>query len=353
MTKAENPTTLSTALFASEVRAGLCRPGQKTLPSKYLYDALGSKLFEAISLLPEYGLTRADERILRRYSREIVRHIPKPAMVSELGSGSGRKTRWILTALSPETARDLTAGKQPGVVVETLHPRVPRSARCEREPLSYYPIEISRTALESCESELRDIEHISVVGVEREYLDGLREVAALRPEGTHLLVLFLGSTIGNFYSGADASFLRQVRRSLLPDDSLLLGTDLMKPLDQMLQAYDDPLGITAAFNLNLLTRINRELEGDFDLRQFEHAATFNEATGGIEMHIRSKREQVVRFRREDVSVEFGKGETIWTESCHKYTHESIRELAASSGFRVEAQWTDEEWPFAETLLLAE
>jgi len=91
MTKAENPTTLSTALFASEVRAGLCRPGQKTLPSKYLYDALGSKLFEAISLLPEYGLTRADERILRRYSREIVSHIPKPAMVSELGSGAGER----------------------------------------------------------------------------------------------------------------------------------------------------------------------------------------------------------------------------------------------------------------------
>jgi dimethylhistidine N-methyltransferase len=314
---------LTTSLFASEVSTGLCQSGQKTLPSKYLYDALGSGLFEAISLLPEYGLTRADERILRRYSREIVSYVPKPAMVSELGSGSGRKTRWILSAL------------------------------CEREPLSYYPIEISRTALESCESELRDIAHVSIVGVEREYLDGLREVTALRPEGTHLLVLFLGSAIGNFDAGADARFLRQVRSFLLPGDSLLLGTDLMKPVEQMLQAYDDPLGITAAFNLNLLTRINRELEGDFDLRQFEHAATFNEATGGIEMHIRSKREQVVRFRREDVSVEFGKGETIWTESCHKYTHESIRELAASSGFRVEAQWTDEEWPFAETLLLAE
>jgi dimethylhistidine N-methyltransferase len=313
----------TTAPFASEVRAGLCRPEQKTLPSKYLYDALGSTLFEAISLLPEYGLTRADERILSRNAREIVSHVPKPALVSELGSGSGRKTRWILSAL------------------------------CEREPLSYYPIEISRTALDSCESELRDIEHISIVGLEREYLDGLREVATLRPEGAHLLVLFLGSAIGNFDSGADARFPRAVRGFLLPGDSLLLGTDLMKPLDRMLQAYDDPLGVTAAFNLNLLARINRELGGDFDLRQFEHVAAFNESTGSIEMHIRSKRKQAVMFGSEGVSVVFGEGETIWTESCHKYTHESVGELAVSSGFRIEAQWTDEEWPFAETLLLAE
>lgn len=322
MTTAESPTTESVVQFALEIRAGLCRTGQKTLPSKYLYDPLGSTLFEAISLLPEYGLTRAEERILRQHSREIVRHVPKPALVSELGSGSGRKTRWILSAL------------------------------CEREPLSYYPIEISRTALASCESELRDIEHVSILGVEREYLDGMREVASLRPPGTHLLVLFLGSTIGNFDSGADARFLRQVRSFLLPGDSLLLGTDLMKPLDQMLQAYDDPLGVTAAFNLNLLARINRELRADFDLRQFEHVAAFNEATGSIEMHIRSKREQMVRFRHEAFSVVFGKGETIWTESCHKYTHESIGELAVSSGFRAEAQWTDNEWPFTETLLLA-
>jgi dimethylhistidine N-methyltransferase len=244
-------------------------------------------------------------------------------MVSELGSGSGRKTRWILSAL------------------------------CEREQLSYYPIEISSAALASCKSELRDIEQISIVGVEREYLDGLREVASLRPHGTHLLVLFLGSTIGNFDSGADARFLREVRGFLLPGDSLLLGTDLMKPVDQMLKAYDDPLGVTAAFNLNLLARINQELDADFDLRHFRHLAVFNEATGSVEMHIRSTREQTVRFPRDGYSVTFRQGETIWTESCHKYTHESVGELAALSGFRAEAQWTDDEWPFAENLLVAE
>jgi len=321
MTITAAPATESAVSFGLEVRAGLCQAGQKTLPSKYLYDPLGSALFEAISLLPEYGLTRAEERILRRHAEEIVSHVPRPVLVSELGSGNGRKTRWILSAL------------------------------CGREPLSYYPIEISRAALDSCQSELSDIEAVSIVGVEREYLDGLREVAALRPEGTHLLVLFLGSTIGNFDGGADARFLRDVRRFLLPGDSLLLGADLIKPLDRMLAAYDDPPGVTAAFNLNLLARINRELGGDFNLRGFEHVARFNEMTSSIEMHIRSRREQVVHVR-DSYAVAFKEGETIWTESCHKYTREAIAALAVASGFRQQAQWMDDEWPFAETLLLA-
>jgi uncharacterized SAM-dependent methyltransferase len=166
-------------------------------------------------------------------------------------------------------------------------------------------------------------------------------------------VLFLGSTIGNFDSGADARFLRQVRDFLLPGDSLLLGADLIKPVERMLKAYDDPLGVTAAFNLNLLARINQELDADFDLRSFEHWAPFREAAGSIEMHIRSTREQVVNLQREGFSVPFREGETIWTESCHKYTRESISELAALSGFREKAQWIDDEWPFAETLLIAE
>jgi L-histidine N-alpha-methyltransferase len=310
------------AQFACDVRAGLCKEGQKELPSKYLYDPLGSTLFEAISLLPEYGLTRADERLLQRHAREIVRHVPGPALVSELGSGNGRKTRWILNAL------------------------------CERGPVSYYPIEISPAALASCESELGDIESVSIVGVEREYLDGLREVAALRADGVHLLVLFLGSTIGNFDSGADARFLREVRSVLAPGDSLLLGADLLKPLARMLEAYDDPLGVTAAFNLNLLGRINRELDGDFDLRQFEHVARFNKAARSIEMHLRSKRLQVVNVRRGGFAVTFRAGETIWTESSHKYTQREIAELAVACGFRTEAQWVDDEWPFAENLLMA-
>jgi dimethylhistidine N-methyltransferase len=317
-----NLTSDSAAQFASDVRAGLLKKGQKELPSKYLYDPLGSALFEAISLLPEYGLTRADERLLRRHAGDLGRHVPSPANVSELGSGSGRKTRWILQALS------------------------------KRAAVSYYPIEISRAALATCESELDDIDGVSIVGIEREYLQGLEEVVAHRPDAVPLLVLFLGSTVGNFDSGADALFLNEVRRMLTPGDLLLLGTDLLKPLGQMLEAYDDPLGVTAAFNLNLLGRINRELDADFDLRQFQHTASFNKATGSIEMHLRSKKRQKVNVRRGGFTATFSSGETIWTESSHKYTRREVADLATASGFRIEAQWVDKEWPFAESLFVA-
>ena len=308
--------------FADDVRNGLSRSGQKELPSKYLYDALGSALFDAITLLPEYGLTRADERLLQRHARDIAKYIPARTMVSELGSGSGRKTRPILNALRT------------------------------RGPLSYYPIEISSAALANCEMELRDIESVSIVGVESEYLAGLAEVAERRDGDMHLFVLFLGSTIGNFDAGADVRFLREVRKTLRAGDCLLLGTDLIKPHDQLIDAYHDPRGVTAAFNLNLLGRVNRELNADFDLRRFEHLARFNETTQSIEMHLRSRSAQSVRIRNCDLTVEFAAGETIWTESSHKYTPQGVAELASASGFAMQAQWIDQKWPFANSLFVA-
>jgi len=309
--------------FASDVRAGLTRPGQKELPSKYLYDDVGSALFEVISHLPEYGLTRADERLLRRHAYEIVDRLAGPVAVVELGSGSGKKTRWVLEAL------------------------------CRRQRTFYYPVEISRSALAMCERELRDIDSISIVGFEREYLDGLLEVAAHRKHGQHFLVLFLGSTIGNFDRSAGVKFLAEVRRILEPGDSLLLGTDLEKPSAQVLAAYDDELGVTAAFNLNLLARVNRELDADFDLRQFAHVASINYEARSVEMHLRSKRRQMVCIPAAELVVEFLEGETIWTESSHKYSTEEIVPMARDAGFRCEAQWVDDEWPFAENLLTAE
>ena len=308
--------------FADDVRAGLSRSGQKELPSKYLYDNLGSALFDAITLLPEYGLTRADERLLQRHARDIAKYIPHRTMVSELGSGSGRKTRPILNALRT------------------------------RGPLAYYPIEISSSALASCEMELRDIESVSIVGVESEYLAGLAEVAERRAADMHLFVLFLGSTIGNFDAGADARFLREVRNKLRAGDSLLLGTDLIKPREQLIDAYHDPRGVTAAFNLNLLGRINRELDADFDLRRFEHLARFNDTTQSVEMHLRARSDQSVKVRASDLTVAFAEGETIWTESSHKYTRQDIAELANASGFSLQAQWVDEKWPFANSLFVA-
>jgi len=308
--------------FAADVRSGLSRKRQKELPSKYLYDDVGSALFEVISHLPEYGLTRADERLLRRHSREIVERVDGPVAVAELGSGSGRKTRWLLEAF------------------------------CREQRTSYYPVEISHSALVMCERELSDIDSISIVGFEREYLDGLLEVAAYRREGEHLLVLFLGSTIGNFDRMAGLKFLSSVRRILQPGDSLLLGTDLEKSSSQLICAYDDELGVTAAFNLNLLARINRELGADFDIAQFEHIAKINHSARSVEMHLRSKRQQSVSIPAASLMVNFEEDETIWTESSHKYSLDDVCEMARTAGFRCEVQWVDEQWPFAENLLVA-
>jgi len=309
--------------FAADVRTGLTKPGQKELPSRYLYDDIGSALFEVISFLPEYGLTRADERLLRRHARDIVERLATPIAVAELGSGSGKKTRWILEAL------------------------------CRRQRTFYYPIEISPSAQAMCERELRDIDSVSILGFERQYLDGLLEVAAQRRSGQHLLVLFLGSTIGNFDRSAGVKFLVEVRRILEPGDSLLLGTDMEKSSADLLAAYDDELGVTAAFNLNLLGRINRELQADFDLQQFEHVARINAENRSVEMHLRSKQQQTVSIPAAELLVEFRKGETIWTESSHKYSLDEIVRMARHAGFHCEAQWTDDQWPFAENLLIAE
>jgi uncharacterized SAM-dependent methyltransferase len=204
-----------------------------------------------------------------------------------------------------------------------------------------------------CERELSDIDAISIVGFEREYLDGLLEVAAYRKSGQRLFVLFLGSTIGNFDRPAGVKFLAEVRRILQPGDSLLLGTDLEKPSSQLLPAYDDELGVTAAFNLNLLARTNRELGADFDLREFAHVAKINREARSVEMHLRSKRRQVVSIPEAEVVVEFLEGETIWTESSHKYSADEIAGMARNAGFSCETQWIDEQWPFAENLLIAQ
>lgn len=309
--------------MAEEIRAGLLRPGQKELPSKYLYDEIGSELFEVISVLPEYGLTRADERLLQKHSPEIVSRLTPHILVAELGSGSGKKTRWLLEALA------------------------------QNQCTTYCPIEISPTALARCETELGGIDCVSIVGFERPYLDGLLAAAARREDGDHLLVLFLGSTIGNFDRDAGERFLCEIRRILYPGDALLLGTDLEKPLPQLLAAYDDPIGATAAFNLNLLARLNRELGANFDLGAFHHEARYNADERRVEMHLRSLRDQAVSIPGAGFTVSLKEGETIWTESSHKYVAEEIAPLARRTGFRCDAQWVDAEWPFAESLLIAE
>jgi L-histidine Nalpha-methyltransferase len=303
---------------AEDVRTGLSRP-QKELPSKYFYDEVGSALFEAITTLPEYGLTRADERLLRRHAAEIVDRLPSPLVVAELGSGSGKKARWILEALS------------------------------RRQRTVYCPIEISASALARTRAELGELEFVHIVGFEKEYLEGLQAVAGAREDGGRLLVLFLGSSIGNFDRGPGTGFLRQVRRHLEPGDTLLLSTDLEKGVEQLILAYDDPLGVTAAFNRNLLARINRELGGDFVLERFRHHVRYDVAERRIEMHLRSTVAQKVTVRSAGLELSFSKDETIWTENCYKYNLNEVAEMAEQSGFECTAQWVDAEWPFAQSL----
>jgi dimethylhistidine N-methyltransferase len=306
--------------FARDVRAGLTRTEQKTLPCRYLYDDVGSALFDAITCLHEYGLTRADARIISSHAAELVELLPSNLVVTELGSGSGLKTRPIL---------------------EELH---------KRQVAVYYPIDLSRYALERCALELGPLG--AVVPVEGSYLDGLRQVVERRAPGQTLLVLFLGSTIGNFEPEAAIDLLLAIRLVLQPGDALLLGTDLVKPVEQMKLAYDDPAGVTAAFNMNLLARINRELDADFNLRQFEHLVRYTPEAQRIEMHLRSKEYQIVSLRGCDLIVDFVPNETICTEACHKFLPEQLCAISRTSGFRLEAQWIDREWPFAENLLVA-
>src|ERR1700683_1674188 len=292
--------TSSLTEFSSEVVVGLGQPGQKELPSKYLYDEVGSALFDVICLLPEYGLSRAGMRLLQRDAHEIVSLLPTPVLVAELGSGSGQKTRLLLQALS------------------------------KRQRVNYYPIDISGSGLSRCQ----------------------QEIGARRREGERILVLFLGSTIGNFDRPAGDQFLREVRRILSAGDALLLATDLEKPIAPLLLAYDDPAGVTTAFNMNLLARINRELGADFDLPQFEHVARYDECERRVEMHLRSKIWQRVTIQAAGQRFYLRQGETIWTESSHKYNPQDVVQMGERTGFRCEQQWFDAEWPFAQNLFFA-
>jgi L-histidine N-alpha-methyltransferase len=311
---------ISRTEFEADVFAGLNKSGQKELYSKYFYDDLGTALFEAITLLPEYGLTRADIRLLMNHPRDLVARAENVSIIAELGSGSGEKAREIL----PQFA--------------------------ERHPVTYCPIDLSLAALNRCQRDLDDLPNLRIVPVEDSYLNGLAGASKMRQPGTALLVLFLGSSIGNFEPEVAETFMSRVRENMHRGDTFLLSTDLVKSASQMLPAYNDALGLTAAFNLNLLARINRELGADFNLENFRHEARYNEAHQRIEMHLRSAVDQVVHLKNFGFSLK--RDETIWTESSYKFRPEQVRAIAERAGFRCEAQWLDSAWPFAQTLLSA-
>ena len=310
--------------FATEVRRDLALT-PKQLQSKYLYDPLGSSLFDAICRLPWYRITRAESRLIARHAAEIVRALGRKdgATIVELGCGSGEKLVLLAEALQAAEG----------------HARV-------------HLIDVSSQALEHTEQRLTALQHVSVVGHQSTYEDGLRRAVAAREGTGPMLVLFLGSNIGNFDTPAAIDFLRRIRLALAPGDQLLLGADLVKPERELMLAYDDPLGVTAAFNRNLLVRINRELGGTFDLDAFDHRAVWNKTDRRIEMHLVSRADQSVHIAAADTTVTFTRGEYIWTESSYKYGPDLIQRMGADTGFTSREQWIDDEARFALTLFAA-
>jgi L-histidine Nalpha-methyltransferase len=307
--------------LAEDVRKGLSAQPKRFLP-KYFYDELGSQLFEAICLLPEYYLTRSENEILQKYSDEIVAAVDGHKTLVEMGSGSASKTRLIIEAL---------LRRQTGLL--------------------FMPVDISATALESSSRILlQSYPRLTIEAYAADYFAGLAELG--KKPRTRTLALFLGSNISNFDLDEAHRFLNAMRSVLQKGDALLLGADLQKDTAILEAAYNDALGVTSAFNLNVLARINRELGGSFDLRAFRHRAFYNAAMGRIEIYIESLFKQRVRIKKLDMEVEFAAGELIHTENSYKYDLKGIGELAAQTGFELSRTWLDSQERFSSNLLLA-
>jgi dimethylhistidine N-methyltransferase len=288
--------------FRFDVLTGLRAP-RKTLPSKYFYDARGSRLFEAICELPEYYLTRTETALLARIAPEIAGHIPRGAALVEPGSGASTKTRLLLEA-APQIRH-------------------------------YVPIDISDSALAAAAGAIRrDYPALQVTPLVEDFTQIVELPDAVR--GCPIVGFFPGSTIGNFTTAEAIALLRRTRLALGEDALFIVGADLAKDPSVLLRAYDDAQGVTAAFNLNLLARINRELSGTFDLAGFRHRAVWNVAESRIEMHLVSTRDQLVFVDGEP--LRFARGESIHTENSHKYVPERFAQIVSQAGWRVDRMW---------------
>jgi L-histidine Nalpha-methyltransferase len=295
-----------------EVLTGLTRR-PKTLSPWLFYDDAGSRLFEEITDLPEYYVTRTERRILAQHADEIVAAAAGDRRLSmiELGAGTATKTGLLLKA----------------------------AVRLQGQ-VTYSPIDVSETALEEARIRLEtELPQVSVAPIVADYTEGMRQNGATPSE--RRLVLYIGSSIGNFSPPDAVALLRNVRAQLAPGDCLLLGTDMVKDTRTLLAAYDDAAGVTAQFNLNVLTRLNRELDARFNLHLFRHQARWNEQQSRIEMHLESLLGQKVPICALDMEVRFTVGETIHTENSYKFTDQKVDALLARSGFRLRQRWSDE------------
>jgi dimethylhistidine N-methyltransferase len=310
--------------FASDVHYYLSlQPRQ--LPSRYFYDDLGSALFDAICRLPWYRITRAETRLLAEHGGDILSRVAGLSTIVELGPGSGEK---LVTLVE---AGRFCLGHQPHLDLRL--------------------VDISRSALELASRTLATLPDVSIATYQARYETGLQQASAETPGGRQL-VLFLGSNIGNFDRPGAGAFLRGVRAGMAPGDMLLLGADLVKADRDLILAYDDPLGVTAAFNRNLLVRINRELGGTFDIGAFAHRAVWARAESRVEMHLVSGARQQVRVEAAGVDFVIENGESIWTESSYKYTPAGIVATLERAGLGLVEQWIDEVDGFALTLVEA-
>lgn len=304
--------------MAAAVRHSLALEPRQ-LPSRFLYDPLGSALFDAICRLPWYGLTTAEMRLLRRHGPAILAGVERLRRIVEMGSGNGEKAAAII------------------------------GARSSPSPLDLHLIDISPAALTTATQALAAFDELRVFAHEGNYEADLSRLARQFKGAGRTLMLFLGSNIGNYDPPAATALLRAVRESLRSGDAFLLGADLVKSERDLLLAYDDPLGVTAAFNRNLLVRINRDLDGDFDLDGFGHRAVWNAEHSRVEMHLVSTRPQRVRVARAGLDITFREGEHIWTESSYKYRRDEVAAGLTVAGFEVRDQWVDPAAQFSLTL----
>ena len=287
----------------------------KSLPPRLFYDGRGSELFEQITRLPEYYLTRTERSIFERHAAEMIDAAGPGLAIVELGAGTAEKTTVLL-----------------------------RAALSQQLSLRYFPVDVSTSALEVARERLNaELPRLTVEPIVADYTHGISRLRSIRGRR---LVLYIGSSIGNFEPEEATLILRKIRDSLRAGDALLLGTDLPKKASVLRAAYNDAEGVTAAFNLNVLARINRELGANFDLRRFRHEAVWNPQASRVEMYLISLAEQVVSILALELRVHFAEGERIHTENSYKFTRAMTERVLERSGFAFERMWTDAQRYFA-------